>query len=311
MMMTITVCVLSFNRAAYLCESIESILMQTSRPQNILIFDNGSKNDVHAAVEPYLGNGVGWVGTDVTHNHIWNFKRAIASASTDYVMVMHDDDRLCIDFIEKQIAFLQAHPAVGAVSCNGYLMDESGKRNGRLLRAGFVDTDAEIFKCSAEVAMIYANDGCIPFSPLVYKTESVKKIVLQEEFGKVYDAVFLCDFADIEAVAYQAAPLYECRIHDGQDSSHFPADLMKKLENFLWTRKSSQEKDILSLHKLLIRQHTARTMRQILTSLKHPGSGQSIMASVSRVREENFSVSAMFDICAQSVFKRLFKTRLG
>lgn len=309
MMMNITVCVLSFNRAAYLCESIESILAQTRRPENILIFDNGSRSDVRAAVARYLDNGVSWVGTDVIHNHIWNFKRAIANASTDYVMVMHDDDRLCADFIEKQMAFLRAHPAVGAVSCNGYLMDESGKRNGRLLRAGFVNADAEIFNCSAEVAMVYADDGCIPFSPLVYKTESVKKIVLQEDFGKVYDAVFLCDFADIEAVAYQAEPLYECRIHDGQDSSYFPSDLMKKLEDFLWTRKSNRETDILHLHKLLIRQHTARIMRQILDSLKSSRSGQSLMTSVSRIRDENFSVTAMVDISARAIFKRLFKAR--
>lgn len=309
MMMTITVCVLSFNRAAYLCESIESILMQTIRPDKILIFDNGSKSDVHTAVEPYLGNGVNWVGTDLTHNHIWNFKRAIASASTDYVMVMHDDDRLCIDFIEKQIAFLQVHPAVGAVSCNGYLMDESGKRNGRLLRAGFVDSDAEIFNCSAEVAMIYANDGCIPFSPLVYKTESVKKIVLQEEFGKVYDAVFLCDFADIEAVAYQAVPLYECRIHDGQDSSHFPSDLMKKLARFFWNRKCENEQTIERLHQLLIRQHTMQVLLRILDAFKDFKSGRMIFTEVRQVTDDRFSFGAAFNIVIRALAKRIFRAR--
>lgn len=307
--MNMTVCVLSFNRASYLCEAIESILAQTRKPEKVLIFDNGSKSDVHDAVEHYLGNGVRWIGTDLTHSHIWNFKRAIASTSTNYVMVMHDDDRLCADFIEKQLAFLDANPEVGAVTCNGYLMNESGNRSGRLLRTNFLDTQADIYKCSADVAMVYANDSCIPFSPLVYKTESVKKIVLQEDFGKVYDAVFLCDFADREAIGYQAMALYECRIHAGQDSSHFPVELMKKLESFFWTRKSDKEKDMARLRNLLVRQHTARIMRQIFDSFRDFRSAELIFSSILRTKEEHFSMRAVCSICSHAFAKRFFKIR--
>ena len=123
-MLDVTVCILSFNRAAYLREALASVLAQTKAPQDIAIFDNGSQGEVLEAVKGYLEKGVRWVGSEVTMSAIWNFKRAVADTKSKYVLVMHDDDRLCRDFLEKQIEFLEENHSVVAVACNGYLIDE-------------------------------------------------------------------------------------------------------------------------------------------------------------------------------------------
>lgn len=308
-MMNITVCILSFNRASYLCEALQSILNQTQKPVDIIIFDNGSRGEVYDAVKKYLENGVGWVGADFTHSATWNFKRAVASARSDYVLVMHDDDKLCPDFIQKQLDFLKSNPEVGAVTCNGYLINESGNRNGRLLRSDSITSKPEFYRCSADIAITYASDSCIPFSPIVYKTKLVKEIDFQEDFGKVCDAVFLCDFADRDVIAYQAMALYECRVHDGQDSSFFPAELMKKLETFFWTRKSHNQEDIAYLHNLLVRQHTAWIMRQIFDACKGLKSPSFIFSVLSKVKEERFSTLAALRICCHALVKRGFRMR--
>ena len=269
-MLNITVCILSYNRAAYLRDALQSVFTQTSMPAEIIIFDNGSKIDVKEAVKDFLQKGVHWIGSDITHNSYWNFRRTIAEVKTKYVLVLHDDDRLTTTFIEKQISFLEKNSDIGAVTCNGYLINEAGIKTGRVLRPEFIDGDAEIYNCSVDVAIRYASDSCIPLSPTVYKTELVRSVEFRDDFDKVRDATFFCDMADVAKIAYQPDILYECRIHAGQDSFYFPIDLQVKLETFLRTRKSNNINDIVHLNRLLDYQHTSRILRRIYCALKKP-----------------------------------------
>jgi len=66
------------------------------------------------------------------------------------------------------------------------------------------------------VALKYASNSCIPFSPTIYRFDVASKVKLKEDFEKVVDAVFFCDLAEYGLIAYQTNPLYECRLHAGQ-----------------------------------------------------------------------------------------------
>ncbi len=305
----VTACILSLNRPEYLRDAIASVLAQSHAPMDMVIFDNGSKSDVLTAMEEYLKKGVRWQGVDVTRSVFWNFRRAAAEAKTKYVFIMHDDDRLCPDFLEKQIDFLEKNSDVVAVSCNGYLIDEDGKRNGRLLMPYFDYSKVERYECSGDVALKYANDSCIPFSPVVYRTKILNQIDLREEYEKVCDAVFFCDLADLGTVAYQPCALYECRVHGGQDSSYFSPTIMVKLENFFWTRKTKNDKDILKLRQLLISQHTSRNLRRIIGAIKNPKSFQDIFKEIGNVWDGVFSPLAAVKVIINAVVKRVVALR--
>jgi len=312
-MTDITACILSLNRPKYLCEAIASIQAQNKAPKDIVIFDNGSESDVLKAVSSYLRTGVRWVGSsDVTMTSNWrqNFRRAITEVQSEYVFLMHDDDRLCPDFIDKQIEFLEANPSVGAVTCNAYRIDEKGKRNGYMFRPDFIDAEAELYGCSVDVALIFASDSCFPFPPVVYRTEFVRKVEFREEFGKVSDAVLFCDLADIGIIAYQPVALYECRMHPTQNSSFFPTDLLEKLERFFWTRKSENNEDIALLHKLLIKQHTSRNIRRILTALKAPSSLRNLFSELRKISDEMFSFPAAAGLFLHAIKKILITKKI-
>ena len=290
-MLEISVCILSLNRPAYLCEAVDSVLAQTKLPKYIYIFDNGSEVGVKKTVLHHLDSGVRWFGSDKTNSMSINIERAIPEVKTEFVMFMHDDDRLCLDFLEKQMAFLQENPTVCAVACNSYYIAENGERNGKVLRADFVNAKAELYSCSADVAKRYASDSCILFPTVVYKTEIVKKIKLRHAFEKVVDPVFLCDIADSGIIAYQSALLYELRIHSEQHSTYFSPDLMYKLGRFFWTRTSKNKEDIALLHKLLIRQHTSGVILSILAALKPSFSLRKLYEELLGVKDEMFSLS--------------------
>lgn len=302
----VTACILSLNRPEYLREAVESLLSQTTAPMDNVIFDNGSKSEVFAAVEDYVKMGVRWQGVEATRTVFWNFRRAVAEAKTKYLFIMHDDDRLCPDFLESQIDFLEKNPDVVAVSCNAYLIDELGNRNGRLLISNVTDSAVKLYQCSGDVAMQYAGDSCIPFSPVVYRTEALRHVDLREEYEKVCDAVFFCDMADVGTVAYQSRALYECRVHAGQDSSYFSPDIINKLEQFFWTRKCKDVDDFSRLHQLLIRQHTSRNLRQFLGTLGRPKSIQQIFSEFGKIWDDGFSSVAALKIIINLVSRRLY-----
>jgi glycosyltransferase involved in cell wall biosynthesis len=267
-MLDVTVCILSYNRPIFLRETLLSVLAQTRLPEKIVIYDNGSDSSVYNNIKNLLGERVQWVGADVNYYALWNFRRAMHNTESQYVMMLHDDDRLCANFLESQIAFLDANLSLAAVSCNGYFIDEVGKRTGGTLAPISVNNLFELYECSGQVAIKYAGNSCIPFSPTIYRTDIAKKIDFREDFGKVIDAVYFCDLAEIASIGYQTAPMYESRLHSGQDSSYFPYDLMNQLEEFFISRTCTHDVEKSRLQQLLIKQHTARNIKQCLQLIK-------------------------------------------
>lgn len=267
-MLDLTVCIMSYNRSVYLREAVCSVISQTKQPKKIVIYDNGSDKSVFESIEEFLERGVQWIGAEVNHPFVWNFNRALFDSETRYIMMLHDDDRLCPSFLETQIGLLEANDSLVAVSCNGYFIDKTGYKTGETLVPTVIGMPVEFFTCSGQVALKYASNSCIPFSPTIYRSSVVGSVKFREEFGKVCDAVYFCDLADIGSIAYQITPLYECRLHSGQDSSYFPYDLMNQLEEFYWSRRCMNDAEMTKLHDLLVRQHIIRNIKQLFQSIR-------------------------------------------
>lgn len=304
-MPNISACILSYNRAEYLCEAIDSVLQQTVLPAEILIFDNGSRASVYEQVQPYLDRGVTWIGSDINRSAAWNFRRAVLTAKSEYLFVLHDDDRLCGDFVEQQINFLSRNPEVGAVTCNGYIINEQGNRTGQMLRHDALDGNVEFYRSPAAVAIRYASDSCLPFSPVVYRASFVRVQDLREEFGKVVDAVFFCDLAKAGPLAYQLRPLYECRVHGAQDSSYFPTVELDRLTNYFKNEAGGSEAERKELTEQLVRQHTSRQLRLIYHSIYPRTSVSRLISEIRGVSHCRFSFISAASICVSAIRKRI------
>ena len=108
--MDITIGILSYNRAEYLVEALQSVLAQSIKARSIIIYDNGSKNEVFKKIEPFLSDSIRWYGADGTQNSLWNFSRAVKNVKTKYLMVLHDDDRLLPNFLQIQAEITENYP---------------------------------------------------------------------------------------------------------------------------------------------------------------------------------------------------------
>jgi glycosyltransferase involved in cell wall biosynthesis len=294
---------MSYNRSEYLREAVQSVLAQTIRPESIVIYDNGSDKGVFESVEEFLCSEVKWLGTDANHSFLWNFNRAMLNGDSRYVMMLHDDDRLCPNFLEEQIALLESDNKFLAVSCNGYYIDAAGARNGDTLALVPDNAQVELYEYSGQIALKYASNSCIPFSPTIYRRQLASVVKFREEFAKVLDAVYFCDIADIGSIAYQTKPLYECRAHSGQDSNYFPYDLMNQLENFFWSRKCLTDVENAHLQSLLLTQHTTRNIKQFVQAVKN----MDLSLAQSLLLDERFITTAAIRVAGTYGWKHIIQ----
>jgi glycosyltransferase involved in cell wall biosynthesis len=200
-------------------------------PMDIVVLDNGSSSDICSSIREEIGKGVKFIGADFNHGAAWNFLRAASLVQSKYFLVMHDDDRLLPNFIERMYDFLSMNDNIIAVSCNASIIDNNGVSNGRTLIKKS-KTKVQIFSDSAEMAIRYSK-SFIPFPTVVYKRGFLEQIQIRHEFGKVLDAILLCELASLGPIAYLDEEPYEYRQHSGQDSYDLPFELLLKRNDWL------------------------------------------------------------------------------
>ena len=227
----ITVFILSYNRPKYLREMLLSVLSQTREPAEVVILDNGSDNGTRNAVEDLIGGRVSFIGAETTHPPLWNFHRAMAMAKRKYLTVVHDDDRLTPRFLEETVGLLESDDELIAVSTDGHRIDGGGRRLEEHL---LPDSPAGVlyFKNERELGMRIAESS-MAFPNTVYRNGYPQRVANRDEFGKISDCIFLLDMARLGKMAIIGKPLYEYRIHSGQDSVHFPERLLQLKEDFI------------------------------------------------------------------------------
>jgi glycosyltransferase involved in cell wall biosynthesis len=117
----VTVLTPVFNGASYLAECIESVLAQDYSNWEYVIVDNCSSDGTRAIAETYCARDP---RVRVTTNETFlslaqNFNHAceLVSPRSRYFKILCADDWIDSRFLTKMVAFAEAHPSVGIVSC--------------------------------------------------------------------------------------------------------------------------------------------------------------------------------------------------
>jgi len=128
----VSICVPSYNHAQYLPATLDSALAQTYPNIEIIVFDDGSKDESLSIAKDYETRFPGKIKV-YTHAGGANLgisrtvNAAFSHAKGKYWMGLPSDDILYPDKIEKQVAFLEKNPALGFVYCSVEYIDSEGK----------------------------------------------------------------------------------------------------------------------------------------------------------------------------------------
>ena len=112
-MPTVSVIIPTYNRGALLVEAVESALAQRRPPEEILVIDDGSRDDTAARMAAY-GERVRYVrqanaGPSAARNHGFRLARG------EFLALLDSDDLWTPDRLERQLEVLQRHPDTDVV----------------------------------------------------------------------------------------------------------------------------------------------------------------------------------------------------
>lgn len=123
--MKVSVILTSYNHAKYLRYAIESALSQTFSHFELIIWDDASTDESWEIINSYQDARIRAFRNPV-NMHRGNINRGLEKARCEYIAIHHSDDIWEPDKLEKQVAFLNAHPGIGAVFSDILAIDEQG-----------------------------------------------------------------------------------------------------------------------------------------------------------------------------------------
>jgi glycosyltransferase involved in cell wall biosynthesis len=114
----LTVLLPTYDRAASVSRTIESVLGQTRDDLELLISDNASEDDTETVCQGYAQRDprVRYVRQPVNLGPIGNFNWLLTEASSEFVLLLADDDWLDDDYLERCLAIIEGDASLSIVT---------------------------------------------------------------------------------------------------------------------------------------------------------------------------------------------------
>ena len=123
----VTVVMAAYNAAPFLLEAVASVLAQTYRDFELIVVDDASSDDTLSILESCRGPRIRIIKNSSNMGVALSRNAALKAARGEFVAIMDADDVCAPTRLERQVAFLDAHPLVGLVGCAVYdNIDASG-----------------------------------------------------------------------------------------------------------------------------------------------------------------------------------------
>lgn len=138
-MPTVSICIPTYNRKEYLRQALDSVVAQTYKDFEIILFDDGSTDGTEEMVK----------NSGYNIRYYWHENQGEAAACNKlielakgrYISFVHSDDLLFADSIERMVEAMKAEP-VDVIVYGGYIrIDKDGNIRGcskKKLRSGYI-----------------------------------------------------------------------------------------------------------------------------------------------------------------------------
>ncbi len=123
----VSVIIPTYNRAATLLNSINSVLQQTYSNIEVLIMDDGSTDNTQELVEGIADERVRYIRLPQNMGASGARNAGVAYAESEIVAFEDSDDLWRPDKLEKQMNYWREHPQVSMVYCACCLHDKDGE----------------------------------------------------------------------------------------------------------------------------------------------------------------------------------------
>lgn len=216
---TVTVGIPTFNRAALLAETIESVRSQTFTDFRLVISDNASTDATSEVVRSFGDERIKYVRSERNVGALANFNRLIALAGTEFLVLLPDDDILYPSHLEECVSLLRRSPAIGMAHTAFDLLDAESRVYRRMHPlATRAPTAIEPRDRALERLMTSIWPVCS--ASVMYRTQAIVAAGgLREQDGEFGDLEMWMRIALHWHIGYVARPLTGFRTHAASASN--------------------------------------------------------------------------------------------
>jgi len=203
----VTVFIPVHDRERYVADAIDSVLAQTYGDFEVLVVDDGSTDRSVEVVRAYddprvrLEENGENLGIPRTRN------RGLELARGEYIALLDSDDRMLPRRLERQVAFLDAHPDHVQTGAWCRMMSEDGRPLKRIKRQ---PTDAE----DVRVQLLFRC--CLSNRTIFGRTEALRAEGYRNDYARCQDYDLHVRLSEHHAMANLPRVLVLGRIHEGQ-----------------------------------------------------------------------------------------------
>lgn len=189
--------------------AVESVLNQTFRNFEFIIYDDGSDAEAAGYIKELekLDRRIILIGREENHGLAFSLNACISRSRGHYIARMDADDISLRDRLMVQYEFLEAHPEYAWCGCNAELFDEEGVWGER---------------CMPEIP---GDKDYLPFSPFIHPTVMYRRSLFETNGGyRVSPETFRCEDYEIFMRLHQAGctgyniPCFLFQYRENQDS---------------------------------------------------------------------------------------------
>lgn len=127
MIPAVSVLLKAYNHAAYIADSVASVLGQTFGDFELLIADDGSVDATPEIIRSFGDERIRFERSEINRGISTTMNGLRARARGEFVAFLNSDDVAMPDRLERQVAYLRAHPKVAAVFSIPRLIGEGGE----------------------------------------------------------------------------------------------------------------------------------------------------------------------------------------
>lgn len=118
-----------YNGASYLSKAIQSVLDQSLEDIEILIRDDGSKDESLSIIESFQDSRIRLIENKTNLGLFGNLNALISESKSPLIHIFCQDDILERDCLKIEKIFFDSHPEIGMSFCKSKALDASGNVN--------------------------------------------------------------------------------------------------------------------------------------------------------------------------------------
>jgi glycosyltransferase involved in cell wall biosynthesis len=124
----VSICIPTYNRANFLAHAVNSVLNQTYTDFELIICDDGSKDNTSEVVSQWDDPRIRYIKHPVNIGRSKNMRSGFEASKGVYFIKFDDDDSLCLEFLEKTVAVLESEKNLDFVCTNHWIINNQGER---------------------------------------------------------------------------------------------------------------------------------------------------------------------------------------